>query len=108
MDNILLDHLPTLHDAVRQPVFGVNYNYNPLIRFMRNLERRCLITENLTIDEYYRYKQFYIDKFADDICYLLKITAMRDILNMPRITDIKDIHREFYGIKRIINDYLWM
>lgn len=108
MDNIPLDYIPDLKDAAVQPVFGISYNYNPLIQCVRNIITKTIIHPEMTVDEYYIMKQKYIDKHGVRASYSLKITAFRDLINLPKINDMKDLPREIHRMKIIINDYIFM
>lgn len=108
MDNIPLDYIPNLKDAAVMPVFGVVYNFNPLIQCVRNIITKTIINPDMEPDEYYVIKQKYIDKFGEKAAYTLKITAFRDLVNLPIITDMKDLPREIHRMKIIVNDYIFM
>lgn len=108
MDNIPLNYIPDLKDAAVQPVFGLVYNFNPLIQCVRNIITKTIINPDMTLDEYYIVKQKYVDKFSVKASYSLKITAFRDLVNLPIIDDIKDLPREFHRMKIVVNDYIFM
>lgn len=108
MDNIPLDYIPDLKDAAVQPVFGIVYNFNPLIQCVRNIIIKTIINPEMEIDEYYVIKQKYIDKYGEKSAYSLKITAFRDLVNLPKISDMRDLPREIHRMKIIVNDYIFM
>lgn len=93
--------------TTKQPTFGVQYNYNPLIQCIRHIEIKCLNDSELTVERYYEHKNRYLQQYGQEISYILKISVFKEIEKMPRMKSIAELHRELFSMKRIANDYIW-